>query len=125
MFRWVLVALGGLLGSVARYGLVGVVQRWVPGSRFPWGTLAVNVLGCGLIGLLAGLADGRQMMSAETRVFLTVGVLGGFTTFSTFGLETLMLSRGMGLASAAGNVAAQLLLGLAAVWGGYLLAQPR
>lgn len=125
MSRWLLVGLGGLLGSMARYGLAGIVQRWVPEARFPWGTLAVNALGCGLIGLLAGLADGRQLMSAETRVFLSVGVLGGFTTFSTFGLETLMLSRGVGVLSALGNVLAHVVLGLLAVWAGYLAVQPR
>lgn len=123
--RWVLVGFGGLLGSVARYGLTGLVQRWAEGARFPWGTLAVNVLGCGLIGLLAGLADSRQLMSAETRIFLTVGFLGGFTTFSTFGLETLMLARGAGALSALVNVLTHVLLGLAAVWFGYLVAQPR
>jgi len=102
---YVWIALGGALGSVARYACSVAAARWL-GAAFPWGTLFVNVAGSFAIGLLASLiaADGRPLLGADARAFVTIGVLGGFTTFSSFSLETLELARGGALGAAALNV---------------------
>jgi len=117
------VALGGALGSVARYALSGIAVRWL-GAAFPYGTLFVNVTGSFAIGLLAALvaADGRPSLSADARAFLLVGVLGGFTTFSSFSLETLNLARSGALGPAVLNVAGSVALCLAAVSLGFATA---
>ena len=117
------VALGGALGSVARYALSGIAVRWL-GAAFPYGTLFVNVMGSFAIGLLAALvaADGRPSLGADARAFLLVGVLGGFTTFSSFSLETLNLARSGALAPAMLNVAGSVVLCLAAVSFGFATA---
>ena len=117
------VALGGALGSVARYACSGVAARWL-GAGFPYGTLFVNVTGSFTIGLLAALvaADGRPSLGADGRAFLLVGVLGGFTTFSSFSLETLNLARSGALGPAVLNVAGSVVLCLAAVSLGYATA---
>lgn len=114
------VALGGALGSVARFGASGFVSR-IAGGTLPWGTLLVNVTGSLLIGLVAGLwfSDGRLMLSADARAFLMIGVLGGFTTFSTFSLETLNLARDGEWLWASANVAGSIALCLLAVWAGH------
>ncbi len=116
MNRWLAVALGGALGSVARYG-IGVMAARFLGAAFPWGTLAVNLAGCLAIGAGAAIAESRGASEA-TRLFLFAGVLGGFTTFSAFGLETARLFGDGQSARAAANVAANLLGGLIAVWAG-------
>lgn len=93
---YVWVALGGALGSVARYACATTAARWL-GAAFPWGTLLVNVTGSFAIGLLAVLvaADGRPLLAGDARAFLLVGVLGGFTTFSSFSLDAaLLIERG-------------------------------
>lgn len=113
-----LVALGGAIGSVSRYLLAGLVQR-ASGSLFPFGTLAVNLLGCLLIGLLAPLVGLRSTL----RLFLLIGVLGGFTTFSTFGLETFRLLEDREYLRAAANVFASVVVGLAGVWAGYRITE--
>lgn len=114
---WIAVAAGGALGSLARYG-VGYLLRAT--SRLPVGTAVVNLSGCFGIGLLAGLAASERLsLRPATRDFLFAGLLGGVTTFSSFGLETLMLSRGGSPAQAALNVGLQVAGGLAAVWFGY------
>ncbi len=118
-----LVGCGGFLGSAARFALGGVVQRWFPMSTFPWGTLTVNVVGCLVIGVLGGLMELRQVLGPSQRIFLLIGVLGGFTTFSTFAYETLGLVHGAEFARALVNAGAHLLLGLVAVWVGYVGAQ--
>ena len=88
--KWLLVFLGGGIGSMLRYGLAGAVQARVDG--FPWGTLAVNAAGCLVIGLLWGAAEVRGVPAgSQLRLLLFAGLLGGFTTFSSFGLETLLL----------------------------------
>ena len=117
------VALGGALGSVARYAFSGVAVRWL-GAEFPYGTLFVNVTGSFTIGLLAALvaADGRPLLGADARAFLLVGVLGGFTTFSSFSLETLELARGGALGAAGANVALSLVLCLLGAWLGFATA---
>ena len=118
-----LVGCGGFLGSASRYVLSGWVHRMVPYSAFPWGTLTVNVAGCFLIGTLSGLADSRQLWSPEVRIFAMIGVLGGFTTFSSFAYETMALAREADLLRAFANVALQVVLGLLAAWLAYALAR--
>ncbi len=122
MTRTLLVALGGLLGSVARYWLGGVVQR-LSGSDFPVGTLAVNVLGSFVIGLVMALSLERNTPGPSVRLFLTVGFCGGFTTMSTFSYETLVLFRDQQTAFALGNVAATVGASLTAAWLGYALGR--
>jgi CrcB protein len=112
-----LVAAGGAVGAVLRYGLSGLVQGRT-GAVFPYGTLAVNVVGCLVMGVISELAESRGALEPGTRALITVGILGGFTTFSAFGHETLNLLRDGERALAAGNVAANLILALAAVWAG-------
>jgi CrcB protein len=121
IMTYVWVAFGGALGSVARYGCAGFVAR-LAGTSFPWGTLLVNVTGSFVIGVLAALltSDGRPLVAGDARAFLMVGVLGGFTTFSSFSVETLTLARGGEWAAAGGNVVASVALCLIAVWLGYV-----
>ena len=119
----ILVGIGGFIGAVFRFLLSGFVHRLVPLSEFPFGTLAVNVAGCLLIGLLNGLAETRQVIGPELRLFLMIGMLGGFTTFSAFGYETLELIRDAEVSRAMGNVFLQVLLGLVAVWLGDMLGR--
>jgi len=118
------VALGSALGGAARYGCSGVAARWF-GAAFPWGTLIVNVSGSLLIGFLAALMspDGRLLVAPDTRAFLMIGILGGFTTFSTFSLETLNLARDGEWLYASANVVFSIVLCLAAVWLGYICGQ--
>jgi fluoride exporter len=113
------VGIGGFLGALARYGLSGLVHRFGATSGFPYGTLAVNLLGCLLIGLFAGLMEGRHMFAPEVRVFAMIGVLGGFTTFSTFGYENFMLMRDAQYLQVAANIGIHVIAGLALVWLGY------
>ncbi|MBY0578480.1 MAG: fluoride efflux transporter CrcB [Burkholderiales bacterium] len=114
-----LVALGGALGSVARYKLSGWVLHHTAQWRFPVGTFAVNVFGCLVIGILAGLAVKDDSFSANARVFLFTGILGGFTTFSAFGLETFNLLRRGEILVAGSNIALSILVGLLALWLGF------
>jgi fluoride exporter len=121
MDKVLLVGLGGFVGSVLRYLISGWVQDWTGRDDFPVGTLAVNVVGCLFIGLLSQLAESRQWFSDEFRALVFVGILGGFTTFSSFGNETLNLWRDRQVWLALVNIAAQLVLGLGAVWLGRML----
>ena len=116
------VGVGGFLGSAARYGLGGWLGRLKAGWTFPLETLIINVLGCLVIGWLAGLSESRGLFTGVTRAFLFVGVLGGFTTFSTFGYETFQLMRGSQWLSAALSAGLQLTLGICAVWAGHVLS---
>ena len=120
-----LVGLGGFFGALCRYALAGFVHRGLPQTTFPVGTLAVNLLGCLLIGYLAGLADSRQLFTPELRLFAFIGLLGGFTTFSTFGSETVALARDAGYLQAAVNIGLHVVLGLTLVWLAYGLATSR
>ncbi len=115
MIKLLLVGAGGFLGSVARYLLSNFVQE-ASQSRFPVGTLTVNVLGCFVIGLLSQIGESREIFSAETRAFIFIGMLGGFTTYSSFGNETINLWRQHESGFAALNIVLQLLIGLGAVW---------
>ena len=114
-----LIGTGGFLGAIMRYLVEGRIQDLLRNPSFPYGTLGVNIIGCLLIGLLAGLAESRQLFGAEARGFLLVGLLGGFTTFSTFSYETLALARDGQAIAALANVSLQVVLGFAAVWAGY------
>jgi CrcB protein len=118
------VALGGALGSVARFALNGVVDNKF-GAAFPWGTLAVNVSGSLLIGIFAGLTLTAGRLDPETRPFVTqflmVGICGGYTTFSSFSLQTLNLLRDREWLYAGGNILLSVLLCMVAVWLGFLL----
>jgi fluoride exporter len=120
-----LVALGGAVGSVARYKLSGMVLHHTVDWRFPAGTFAVNVLGCLVAGVLAGLAEKHDLISADARLLLFTGLLGGFTTFSAFGLETLFLLKRGEVAIAAANVGVSVVAGLLALWLGLGLVPSR
>lgn len=118
----VLVAIGGLLGSVLRYWLTVLVQSFT-GAAFPFGTLVVNVAGSLAIGVVMSLALDRGLLDDNLRVFLTTGFCGGFTTMSTFSYETLALARDGEQLLALGYVGATLATCLAAVWLGSLLGR--
>jgi CrcB protein len=120
--RILLVGIGGFIGSVFRYVLGGYVQQWTRSVEFPYGTLAVNLAGCLIIGLLSHLAETRGIFTAESRAFIFIGLLGGFTTFSSFGNETINLWRDGENFFALANVGAHMVCGLGAVWLGRVLA---
>ena len=121
MLAIVLVGVGGFLGSVLRYLLGGWVQRALDNPWFPYGTLLVNLIGCLVIGFLAELTNNRQVFTPEIRLFLFLGLLGGFTTFSSFAYETSALLNNGQVGLASFNVGLQVILGLVAVWiGSYL-----
>lgn len=122
MRNFFLVGSGGFLGSVSRYYLGGWVLHLSGASRFPYGTLAVNAIGCLAIGVLAGIAEYRHIMGAEVRLLVFTGFLGGFTTFSAFGYETFFLAREHHWAGAALNLALHVLIALPAVWLGHRAA---
>ena len=117
-----LVGAGGFLGAIARYGVGRGLGQVAQNPWIPYGTLAVNVVGCLAIGVVMGLMDHRQMLSVEFRAFLVIGLLGGFTTFSAFGYETFALARGGDMGATIANIGIQVGAGLAAVWVGYRLA---
>jgi fluoride exporter len=109
-----LLAAAGALGTLARYGLSGIVQRFT-GAGFPWGTLAVNVLGCLLAGCFWGFAEQRISLSAQARVVVLIGFMGAFTTFSAFVLETNEMLRDGEWLRAAGNITLQNTVGFVAL----------
>jgi len=113
------IAIGSALGGMARYACSTLVAQTVGGS-FPWGTLLVNVAGSFLIGVFAvvGPPGGRFALHPDARLFVTVGICGGYTTFSSFSLQTLDLIREGQMGAAAGNVAGSVALCLVAVWAG-------
>jgi len=122
MSQVIAIAVGGAFGSVLRYGLSTWVHTLV-GRGFPYGTLAGNVLGCLAMGVLFVLLVERMGESAVWRAGLLIGVLGGFTTFSTFSIETFNLIEQGAMAKAAGNMAASLILCVGATWLGVILAR--
>jgi fluoride exporter len=121
--KLLLVGIGGFLGSALRYGAGGWLARLRSGGDFPLETFVINVTGCLVIGFLAGLAETRGVFTPPVRAFLFVGVLGGYTTFSTLGYETFQLMRDGQLALGLGSAASQLVLGLGGVWLGDALSR--
>jgi CrcB protein len=123
MLNYVWIAVGSALGGMARYWCSGVAARLF-GETFPWGTLFVNVTGSLLIGLFATLTgpDGRIFAGSSARLFVMLGLLGGFTTFSSFSLQTLALAQDSEWLQAGGNIVGSVVLCLLAVWLGHLLA---
>jgi len=120
---YIAVGLGAAVGGMARFGASGLAARFV-GDAFPWGTLLVNVTGSALLGFLAGLTtpESRVLIPGPTRLFLMVGVCGGFTTFSSFSLETMNLMHDGQIWRAALNVGGSLVACFIGVWCGYALA---
>jgi len=118
-----LIALGGACGALSRAGLVELLDWLTPKSNFPWAILAVNLIGCLVIGVVFGTAENRDWLSEAARMMILVGFLGSFTTFSTFGWNTFELLRNGQTALAFANVAISVFGGLAAVWAGWALAR--
>lgn len=116
------LALAGAAGTLARYGLTGLVQ-WLAGEKFPWGTLAVNVFGCILFGLVWTLAEERLLISGQTRFIVLTGFMGAFTTFSTFGFETGEFLRDSQWLAAAGNLVVNNGAGILGVFLGFALGR--
>jgi CrcB protein len=116
------VAVAGAAGALARYGVGGLVARSQTGA-FPWGTFLINVSGSFLLGLVFAVLTERVTVAPEIRTTLTIGLLGAFTTFSTFSFETFTLLEDGAWGLAAANVAASVLVGLLAVWGGITLGR--
>ena len=122
MIRIFCVGLGGFLGAVLRYAISGLVQDWSKSIDFPYGTLAVNIIGCLIIGLLSYVSESRGLFSAEMRLFVFIGILGSFTTYSTFSNEAMTLLGDGKHLMALSYIGTHLFLGLGAVWLGHVLA---
>lgn len=116
------VAVGGAVGSVLRYLLGTWIQSVSKSIDFPFGTLTVNLIGCFVIGFLSQLAEARSAFTSESRALVFVGILGGFTTFSSFGNDTINLLRDGETFNALANVGANVILGLLLVWLGRTVA---
>lgn len=116
------IGLGGFIGAILRYLVSGWVQDRSGSIIFPFGTATVNLIGCFIIGLLTFLVETRSYFSVETRAFLLIGLLGSFTTFSTFGSETLVLIRSGRMDMAALYAGGQVVVGVIMVWVGRLVA---
>ena len=127
MNKFLIIGSGGAIGSILRYlvvtGVMALIEKHKGPSGFPFGTLAVNIIGCFVIGFLGGLVEYRHWFSPETRMFLFVGVLGGFTTFSTFGYEALNLAREGAAAATITYVLSQVGVGILCAWGGHALSR--
>ncbi|MFA5056825.1 MAG: fluoride efflux transporter CrcB [Opitutaceae bacterium] len=123
MMLYLLIALGGALGSVARFFISGVVANQF-GPTFPWGTFIINVTGSFIIGFYATLTgpDGRIFAGGNARQFVMTGICGGYTTFSSFSLQTLNLARDGEWLQAGGNTVGSVVTCLVAVWLGHLAA---
>ena len=115
MERFLYIGFGGFIGSVCRYGLSSVLYR-VLGDRFPYGTLAVNIIGCFTIGFIMTLFETRFLVQPYLRLFITVGILGGFTTFSSFSFETIEMLKGGNILLGVLNVLGSIVLCLVATW---------
>lgn len=122
LYSIIFVALGGALGSVFRYLLSTWTQTASKSIDFPYGTLVVNLIGCFVIGFLAQLAEARGVFTSESRAFVFIGILGGFTTFSSFGNDTVNLLRDSETLNALANVGANVIFGLILVWLGRTVA---
>jgi CrcB protein len=118
-----LVGIGGFIGSALRYLVGGWAQRLSQSIAFPYGTLTVNLIGCFVIGLLSELAESQGLFSPEARAVVLIGLLGGFTTFSTFSNETYNLARGGQSLASLVYLGAHILFGLGFAWFGHIVAQ--
>jgi fluoride exporter len=119
---YLLVAAGGAIGATARYLVADLVHR-VASPYFPWGTFVVNITGCFIFGLVAGAGEAWGVVGPLTRAFVLVGILGGYTTFSSFTFETAGLVRNGEMPAALGNIVGQVILGLVAFWAAATLVQ--
>jgi CrcB protein len=117
-----IVGIGGFIGSALRYLVGGWAQNFSRSLDFPYGTLTVNLIGCFVIGFLGQLAEARGIFASETRLLVVIGLLGGFTTFSSFGNDTLNLARSGQTLNALTNVAVNVVFGLLLVWMGRTVA---
>lgn len=123
MLNILIVGIGGFIGASSRYFIGGLIQDVFFKYHLPFGTIAVNIIGCLIIGILAGISDTKELFSDSLRLLLFVGILGGFTTFSAFGLETLnLINKGL-IFHAFGNVLISVVLALLAVWFGHSLGK--
>lgn len=122
MNKLLFVGLGGFLGAILRYAVSGFAQKLTQSIEFPHGTLAVNLIGCLVVGMLTRMDELRGILSPEVRLFVFIGVLGAFTTFSTFGNETVNLINDRRFSTALLNIGLHVVFGLAAVFLGRLLA---
>ena len=122
MLNVLIVGLGGFIGSALRYLAGGWAQGLSKSLDFPYGTLTVNLIGCFVIGFLGELAEARGIFTSETRLLIFIGLLGGFTTFSSFGNDTLNLARSGQMLNALTNVAVNIIFGLLLVWLGHTVA---
>lgn len=118
-----IVGAGGFLGAISRFLVSGFINKNFDPIVFPYGTLIVNISGCLIFGFLGGFAELKGYFSFETRLFFFVGILGSYTTFATFGFETLMLIKQEHYLSAFGNVFLQLFAGIIAVWLGFTISK--
>ena len=122
MQKTILIAFAGLVGTLIRYWLSGFVARQY-GETFPWGTLVVNLIGCFLAGAIYYLSDERFLISPTLRTIILIGLLGGLTTFSSYGLQTFTLLRDGEIGLATLNIAVSNVLGLFMVWAGYVVSK--
>lgn len=118
MIKILIIGSGGFIGAILRYLVSGYAQNISGSYSFPVGTLAVNIIGCFIIGAISKMTEDFGLLSVETRMFLTIGLLGAFTTFSTFGYETLNLLRDNEWLYAMISVGLHLFIGIGAVWVG-------
>lgn len=123
MMSYLIVFIGAGIGGALRFAMSPAVQHACKDWSFPIGTFSVNILGCLLIGLLGQLAESKGLFQGDTRLFLFVGVLGGYTTFSSFGFETFQLLRYGQILYALANAVLQVVLGLACVWLGWIIGK--
>lgn len=123
MLNFLIAGLGGGIGTMLRYALNTLIYHVFDAPLFPYGTLVINISGCFFIGIVAGLTESRALITPEMRSFIQIGILGGFTTFSTFGYETFTLIRDGQFMLGISNVVLQVIIGLIAVWVGYYLGQ--
>ncbi len=121
LLQYLMVGIGGFIGAVSRFFISTRVQE-ISKSFFPYGTLAVNMLGCLLIGFLFGIIDNTQLLGLSAKNLLVTGFLGALTTFSTFGYETYILIRDKRIIQALANVLIQITVGILAVWLGYFIS---
>ena len=120
MQKTIFIALAGLAGTLVRYWLAGYVARQY-GETFPWGIMAVNLIGCLVTGVVFYVTEQRFLINPTVRTVILIGLLGGFTTFSSYGLQTFVLLRDGDYGLATLNIVASNVLGLFMVWAGYVL----